>query len=680
MGTPQQQVVLTYPAAPPALDVTKASGAATLVTGGWNQAQAYASNAVTSANAALDKMNTTAQQLGTLPNITGTLAAISKTIGAFVAPAAPTAPANLAFAAPVAPVEPGMTAIAALDTGTAPTFTATAPSLDLSFAAPTPLTTAVPSAPVLGSVAIPVAPAVPLPSVPTLLSVTVPTQPLLSLPVFSGVPANSPQAAAYTFSFAETQYTSSLLDDLRARLQEWVNGAATGLSPTVEAALWERGRAREIVNAGRKAKEVMRNFARRGFAKPSGALATELADAAQEAQDASSTINRDISIEQAKLEQENRRFAFDEAFKVEAMLVTYSNQIAQRAFDAARFTQEAGIQIYQANVSRYSADIQAYAARVDQWKGAIQAELTKLETFRSAVESQKLTSEINTQTVETYRARVEAAKTVIDIFRAQVDAANTQAMINKTQIEAFGAQVNAYGESVRAKASEYDGYATRIRAEVSKADVFKAQAEAYSAQVDGFKALVSARVEAKNMEIKINREVPLDLFRLRTDVFRTLTDAERTRVETVADVFGKNVGLYSAQVQGQVGRMEAETGAYNAEVVYRRAQADNTIALTRGNVEVLTQRMLALIDATKSGATVQAQMAASALSSVNLSGSISAGTSSTQSNSYGQNVGFAYSNANSVSNSYTASDQSSVSNSTTTSTGTNNNTNHNLTT
>ena len=647
---------LSYPPEPPSVDLTSSSRAGDLVSNGWNNATTYASNAVGKANDLLDQMKTNAATLAGLPSVSGAIVGVSRSIGAFAAPTAPSVPANLTYTVPPAPVEPTMAAIAALDTGTAPIFTANLPAINLDIAAPSALSAAAPAAPTLGTVALPATPTVTLPAVPTLLNITVPDAPLLSIPNFSPILPGTPDAARNTFTFVEPAYTSGLLDALRARLLDMVNNGGTGLSPTVEAAIWDRARSRETVNAGRAAKDAMNTFARRGFAKPNGVLAQELARAAQDAAAAISTANRDIAIKQAELEQENRRFAFEEAFKVESALLTYANQIAQRAYDAARYVQEAAIQIYQTTVQRYAADIQAYSAKVEQWKAATQAELTKLENFRTQVQALTLVGQVNQQSIDIYKARIEAAKTVIDTFRVQVDAANAQATINKTQIEAFGAQVDAYGKTVQAKAAEYDGYATRVRAEVAKVEGYRAQSDAYAAQVQGFRALVEARVEAKNMEIKIGRDVPMDLFRLRSDVFKTLNEAEASRVGATADVFGRQVQLYSAQIEGQTGRMSAETGAYNAEVNYQRAVADNLIQTSQANVAAMMQKTGLLIEATKSGAQTAAQMAASALSAVNLSGSISASMSSSLSNSYGRSVGFNYSQSGSINNSYVSTD------------------------
>ena len=623
---------------PPALTQSNAGG---LVTNGWTSAQNYASAAVASAYTFLNGISAQASALSTMPIISDALGAITTVIGAYNAPALPVAPANLNFVPPIGPGAPVIPAIAALTLDTAPIFTAAVPTVDLGFAAPTALSATAPVAPLLGNITVPTAPTLVLPTVPTLLGITVPTAPLLNLPTFSQAGAVAPNGANNTFTFSETGYTSTLLTDLRARLLEWVDGTtATGLAPAVEAALWNRGRAREIINAGRKAQEAMRAFASRGFIKPSGALAVELAQANQASADAASTMNRDITIKQADLEQSNRHFAFDEAFKVESMLVGYANQMAQRSFDAAKYAQDVALDLYRIAAEVYRTDVQSYSAKIEAFKATLQGELSKLEAFKALIESQKLIGELNQQTVEIYRAQVQAVQATIDIFKAQVEATNAQAGINKIQIESFAAQISAYGETVRAKASEYEMYATRVKTEVAKVDIFKIQADAYGAQVQGFKALVDARVAQKGVEIKVLQDAPMDLFKARTEIFRIQTDAERTRVNTIGETFGRQVQAYTAAVGGETGRMGAQAEAYRAETGYLSSAAGVRIEVAKSNIQELIQKVSVLVEAAKSGAQVSAQMAASALSAVNLSGSLSESRQFSESSSFSSSESF----------------------------------------
>jgi hypothetical protein len=186
----------------------------------------------------------------------------------------------------------------------------------------------------------------------------------LDIAAFNYLIGTAPVAPANTFAFTEIPYSANLLTDLRARLLEWVDGTATGILPSVEQAIYDRGRAREAVAMNLKSQTAIRSFAMRGFPKPPGALSLELNDAAQVAQDASLTLSRDILIKQAELEQSNRRFSMEQAWKVEEGAIAYTTQQMQRALESAKSFQQFAIEIFQQNVAAYGVGAQVYGARV----------------------------------------------------------------------------------------------------------------------------------------------------------------------------------------------------------------------------------------------------------------------------------------------------------------------------
>lgn len=659
----------------------QSTGASELVTDGFDSAQKYANAAFSAATSFLNQLNQAAANLQSIPSVDVDLTPIDFTVSPYVAPVPPTTPGDLELNLPAVPADPTLTPVALLDVGAAPQFTSVPPDIDFSFPAPTPLTTSAPLPPTLPDVIVPGAPTITLPSVPSLLGIDVPVAPLLNLPTFTAVLPDSPLAPDFIFAFSEPEYTSQLLTDLRAQLDIWVNGASTGLDPLVEQAIWERGRARENTALSRKIMESVRSFAQRGFTKPPGALALEISSAMQDSQNTLSDQSRDVMIKQADLEQSNRRFAFDQAWKVEEGLITYQNQIAQRSFEVARFTQQIGIDIYQAKVQAFAAMVQAYSAQVEAFKASLQAELAKLDIYKTELEGQKLIGDLNLQQVEIYKAQLQGVQTTIDVFKAQVDAANVHAQVNKTLIEGYAATVGAYAETVRAKAAEYQGYATQVQAQVSKIEVYKAQADAYNSQVQGFRATVDAGVAAKNVEIRIGQEVPLDLFKTRTEVYRTQVSAESERVGAVVKGFEAQTEVFSAEVQGETSRVNAQVNTYRAEVDATVAESNLRIEAARTNVQTLIQQTNLLIESIKGGAQVAAQLAAASLSSVNLSAQIGDHTA--------YNVGFSNSNSisasqvtsNSTSQSNSTSNSTSTANQTSTisSTGVNTNTNYNFT-
>lgn len=186
----------------------------------------------------------------------------------------------------------------------------------------------------------------------------------LNIAQFDNLMGTMPSNPNNTFAFTEVPYSATLLTDLRARLLEWVDGKSTGLLPSVEQAIWDRGRAREVVISNRKAQEAVRSFAMRGFSKPQGALSLEIQDAVQVQQDASLTLSRDVMIKQADLEQANRKFSVEQAGKLEEAMIAYTSQQAARVLESAKALQQFLIDVYGHEVAAYGVQAQAYSARV----------------------------------------------------------------------------------------------------------------------------------------------------------------------------------------------------------------------------------------------------------------------------------------------------------------------------
>lgn len=89
----------------------------------------------------------------------------------------------------------------------------------------------------------------------------------------------------------------------------------TGINPTVEAQIWQRGRDRILIDGQRAEAQAMDEFTARGFSLPPGALTAKINATRFEGMKAIGEFSRDAAIKQAEIEIENIRFAVDAAVK-----------------------------------------------------------------------------------------------------------------------------------------------------------------------------------------------------------------------------------------------------------------------------------------------------------------------------------------------------------------------------
>ena len=630
---------------PPVLDPTLSG----LVDQSIVRAQGFGSQAFTVAVTALNAMGSA---LDTLAAPTITVPAFNAiAIDRINAGAIPVVPAGITGTFPAAPDAPVLTGVVLPAVGDVPVFTAIAPVVDFNITAPTALTATAPNAPGLNPVTIPAAPTLSLPSAPALFGLDIPAVPVLNLPVFDAVLADGPVAPSGAFSFTEPAYSDTLLDILKTRLYEMVNGMTTGIPPSVEQAIWDRGRNRESMLMISAIQDIRNTQASRGFTMPPGAAAIFAFAAIQKAKDSASTINRDVMVKQAEMEQNNRQFAITSAIQIEGSLLTYANSVAQRAYEAARYSVEVLILLFQARVTKYSADVQAFLALAEVFKTRLQGELAKLEIFKAQIEGQKVIGEINLQFVEIYKARVDAARIVIDLFKGQIEAAQAEAMVNKTQIEAFGVQVQAFGETVKAKATEYEGYATRVKAEVSKLEGFRTFADAYKSQVEGYSAGVQAKTSVAALAVKINQEVPLDAYKARVQGYQGQVSAVAEQVKAIGNAFDSTVRAYAANVQAQTAQIGSETEVLKTNASVYGITSNVGIEQARVIVQTLIEQAKLRIESIHGVAQVSAQLAAGAMSGISVSAGIhsSASESVSQSNSQSASIGVSISQSSNCS-------------------------------
>jgi len=616
---------------------------------GASAALGYASSAASSASSAIGSLASIASSLGTLPDITTDIAEVDKILVPITLPAAVAKPDGYDYNMQSLPVGPEVDDVEAPVLPDAPEFTAEKPVLSYP-AVPSAIDAVVPASPDLEAVVIPSAPELAVPAEPSLLNIDIPAPPALDIPTFEYTPPAAPESPNLSeFSFAEPEYVSSLLDAIKAKLLEWVNGATTGLSEAVETALFNRGRSREDAAALREQEEVKRSFASTGFPIPPGAMQNALKEAARQAADKTSSINRDITIKMAELEQQNRQFAMERTVALEGETLQYANGVATRALEAARISVTTSIELYNAIVSRYQAELEGFKILALVFDTKIKAALANLDVYRGELEAAKLTGELNVQAVEIYRARIGALATIIEKYKAELQGAEITSNINRNIIARFGEEVRAYGAQVEAKAKEYDAYATGVRAEVEKINVYSAEADAYRSTIGGYESLINARTAEKELEFKIKQLNPIAIFNARTEALGVLARAESDRVNSLANFYSSDVQKYVAEVNAAVqqGTFDIEEYRVKGQVLVERARTAIQALQASAQVQVAATGVAG--DIAKAAGSIGAQLAASAFSSVNFSQSTS--FSASNSSSWSQSASTNNSASNSASGS-----------------------------
>lgn len=493
--------------------------------------------------------------------------------------------------------------------------------------------------------------------IPGLYELNLPTYVPPVLPVFNDdVPTFSTLPPNPFVDWVEPSYSSDIRDAVKEVLQSMLAGG-TGLTPTVERAIWERGRTKVDAAAVKFTREAMSTFASRGFPLPPGVLNAQLIAAYDEALLKTNELARDVAIKQAELEQVNRQFAVQQGLQYEQIFVNVFLQTLDRSFQLAKFAVESQIQIYNAQIALFNVQQAIFAQRTERFKALLEATFVEIKAYAAQVEAEKAKGEINMSRVAAYKATVEAFGAQVEAFNGLIKAQIGKAELQKNKVELYKAQIEGNIAEVNSQKAQYDAYGERVRAESAKAQLEEANARAYTARVQGIG--VKAEISFKQAEAQIaENRLTLDWTIARLQRLNTLTQAELARIQANAQTYVANTQRGSAKheadtrtlslaVQTQIEASRLAVAKYGALLEQWRTRASQILAITGINAESL-----------RAAGQIASNLAAGAMAgthvSAGISGSAAAGQSagSSTSNSYSESKSESSSNNYSVSHNY----------------------------
>lgn len=217
---------------------------------------------------------------------------------------------------------------------------------------------------------------------------------------------------------------------------EWMRKAivdgGTGINPTVEQQLWERGRARILLDSERTEREAMATWANRRFPLPPGALVGQVNEIRLDAGRKLAEQSRDIAIKSFDTEIENVRFAVKETLdlrsKAMSAMADYIRTLMLGPDTAMKLaTGLAGLEldVNRSLVALYSAETQALQPRVQ-----LAIEDARLQASTNESNQRSITA--------TAQTKADLAKAAAQMLAAQASAG----------INAIHAQTSISGQDV----------------------------------------------------------------------------------------------------------------------------------------------------------------------------------------------------------------------------------------
>lgn len=204
------------------------------------------------------------------------------------------------------------------------------------------------------------------------------------------------------------------------KAQEWIcntlTNGGTGMSPQVEAQIFERGRSRVLREGYKAEKEVLATWASRRYALPPGAAVGQVLQIRKDTLGKTAEISRDVVIKQMEIEIENVRFAVEAATKLYGVAVGAAGDYLK----ALSVGPTSAMQVIPSITDSQSKLI---GAATDYWKANISFEELRLKASMPAAEYEQ-------------QSRIKNADWVMDMVKTQVAAAISAAQSVGTQAAA----------------------------------------------------------------------------------------------------------------------------------------------------------------------------------------------------------------------------------------------------
>jgi hypothetical protein len=296
------------------------------------------------------------------------------------------------------------------------------------------------------------------PDVPTITVGAMPTLPVDDLVV----PVDA-------FAYSESRYTSNLLDADRAWLLDEVVNGGTGLTAQSQSDIYTMETERNLQAMADAMDRAANTWATSGWSLPDGVLEASLFALNLDYMQRQLDKSRDIRVEAEKIAIQQKQFAITQANVIEGTLITYENQISQRAFETAKAEMDYVLAFFDAALKDFQARIELAKVAID-----FVLQVAKVET------------EIALAIISIYTAEIAAYKAQADVVIAYMDAL-VRRYSAEGQVDEAVARTQLGNQEIGIKTFE-----ARINEAKAKADVL-----------------------LKNLDIKLQELVDIDQLRIK---------------------------------------------------------------------------------------------------------------------------------------------------------------------
>jgi hypothetical protein len=404
------------------------------------------------------------------------------------------------------------------------------------------------------------APAITYPSMPIMFVPADPDEPIINpVPIpqieevdFPYFDETAPELTliepALDINPGDNDYQSRVKDAVEAWLYDQVIHGGTGLAPEVEDAIYQRESERSLQTHADQLTRLRSDWSKTHMPLPTSMLFAIVNEAEIDYTNKRHDVSRDIMIKQAELAQTNTHFVIQQALAYEQMMINWFNSIANRVFEASKFTVQAGLDLYKASIQKYNALVDVYKAKVQVYEAVANVAVKKIEAQKLKLEQARLVGELNKLAVDVYKSQIDALTAYVGKYRAELDASKTYLEMEQLKVNLYKTKVEAFATRVNAATAKYNMYNTKIEGEKARVQAYAAAADAYGKRVQGIKAGIDAQAATINAQADTNKALAA-IYESDVKAFGAKVNAEVEEATATAKVYDTEIRGSEAMVK-----------------------------------------------------------------------------------------------------------------------------------
>jgi len=468
---------------------------------------------------------------------------------------------------------------------------------------------------------------------PALQPILIPTVPTLSIPEWD-TPApdfSSTRPPDGQFHYTEIPYTSDLLNDTNALIKQMQAGGV-GIPDYIWDTIWGKS-ADQITKAGDKQiDEINKEWSGRGFSLPQGAQVGQVLEIRQSILEQQSMSSRENAITYAAEEVKNLQFAVQQGIAFETMRGQWYQAERDRAFKMAENVLSAIYKNFEADMAYNNLILQQYSAEAQVYKTLIDAEIARLETVKLEIQTQELVLKANDTLLKQYEIDIKALELNIQEYNASIAAAGIMYEGLKAEVSVYSEEIKAYVARIEAQTQKTAIYKETVAAEGIKVDAYETSVRAYGESVKAFGIKVDANSKAAQTQVSIE-ELGISSYDSRIKGYQSELAAK-------SDVQKSNVEYYNAYITANSALIEDNKTATSTVIESDKnriqfSQVENESSRAAAELASRASEASAKIhvDTNTSLAQINASLAGSMFSSLNIGANISESVSGSVSSS-----------------------------------------------